>query len=125
MRRISLIKSWQIELEASKRKKEVLAKRKATEATLEQQRAEVKASYAKLEAAKNAAIASAQSVEAAKYEVYWAEKSGDATKIETAQKRLATAQDQAAASRKAALAATPVNFPEADKESPGTPRSAR
>lgn len=85
--------------------KEVLAKRKATEATLEQQRAEVKASYAKLEAAKNAAIASAQSVEAAKYEVYWAEKSGDATKIETAQKRLATAQDQAAASRKAALAA--------------------
>lgn len=84
---------------------EVLAKRKATEATLEQQRAEVKASYAKLEAAKNAAIASAQSVEAAKYEVYWAEKSGDATKIETAQKRLATAQDQAAASRKAALAA--------------------
>lgn len=86
-------------------KKEVLAKRKATEATLEQQRAEVKASYAKLEAAKNAAIASAQSVEAAKYEVYWAEKSGDATKIETAQKRLATAQDQAAASRKAALAA--------------------
>lgn len=84
--------------------KEVLAKRKATEATLEQQRAEVKASYAKLEAAKNAAIASAQSVEAAKYEVYWAEKSGDATKIETAQKRLATAQDQAAASRKAALA---------------------
>ena len=85
--------------------KEVLAKRKATEATLEQQRAEVKAAYAKLEAAKNAAIASAQSVEAAKYEVYWAEKSGDATKIETAQKRLATAQDQAAASRKAALAA--------------------
>lgn len=85
--------------------KEVLAKRKATEATLEQQRAEVKASYAKLEAAKNAAISSAQSVEAAKYEVYWAEKSGDATKIETAQKRLATAQDQAAASRKAALAA--------------------
>lgn len=85
--------------------KEVLAKRKATEATLEQQRAEVKASYAKLEAAKNAAIESAQSVEAAKYEVYWAEKSGDATKIETAQKRLATAQDQAAASRKAALAA--------------------
>lgn len=85
--------------------KEVLAKRKATEATLEQQRAVVKASYAKLEAAKNAAIASAQSVEAAKYEVYWAEKSGDATKIETAQKRLATAQDQAAASRKAALAA--------------------
>lgn len=85
--------------------KEVLAKRKATEATLEQQRAEVKASYAKLEAAKNSAIASAQSVEAAKYEVYWAEKSGDATKIETAQKRLATAQDQAAASRKAALAA--------------------
>lgn len=85
--------------------KEVLAKRKATEATLEQQRAEVKASYAKLEVAKNAAIASAQSVEAAKYEVYWAEKSGDATKIETAQKRLATAQDQAAASRKAALAA--------------------
>lgn len=85
--------------------KEVLAKRKATEATLEQQRAEVKASYAKLEAAKNTAIASAQSVEAAKYEVYWAEKSGDATKIETAQKRLATAQDQAAASRKAALAA--------------------
>ena len=85
--------------------KEVLAKRKATEATLEQQRAEVKASYAKLEAAKNAAIASAQSVEAAKYEVYWAEKSGDATKIETAQKRLATAQDQAAAGRKAALAA--------------------
>lgn len=85
--------------------KEVLAKRKATEATLEQQRAEVKASYAKLEAAKNAAIASAQSVEAAKYEVYWAEKSGDATKIETAHKRLATAQDQAAASRKAALAA--------------------
>ena len=85
--------------------KEVLAKRKATEATLEQQRAEVKASYAKLEAAKNAAIASAQSVEAAKYEVYWAEKSGDATKIETAQKRLATAQDQAADSRKAALAA--------------------
>lgn len=85
--------------------KEVLAKRKATEATLEQQRAEVKASYAKLEAAKNAAIASAQSVEAAKYEVYWAEKSGDATKIETAQKRLATAQEQAAASRKAALAA--------------------
>lgn len=85
--------------------KEVLAKRKATEATLEQQRAEVKASYAKLEAAKNAAIASAQSVEAAKYEVYWAEKSGDATKIETAQKRLATAQDQAAASRKTALAA--------------------
>jgi tape measure domain-containing protein len=85
--------------------KEVLAKRKATEATLEQQRAEVKASYAKLEAAKNAAIASAQSVEAAKYEVYWAEKSGDATKIETAQKRLVTAQDQAAASRKAALAA--------------------
>lgn len=85
--------------------KEVLAKRKATEATLEQQRAEVKASYAKLEAAKNAAIASAQSVEAAKYEVYWAEKSGDATKIETAQKRLATAQDQAAAVRKAALAA--------------------
>lgn len=85
--------------------KEVLAKRKATEATMEQQRAEVKASYAKLEAAKNAAIASAQSVEAAKYEVYWAEKSGDATKIETAQKRLATAQDQAAASRKAALAA--------------------
>ena len=85
--------------------KEVLAKRKATEATLEQQRAEVKASYAKLEAAKNVAIASAQSVEAAKYEVYWAEKSGDATKIETAQKRLATAQDQAAASRKAALAA--------------------
>lgn len=85
--------------------KEVLAKRKATAATLEQQRAEVKASYAKLEAAKNAAIASAQSVEAAKYEVYWAEKSGDATKIETAQKRLATAQDQAAASRKAALAA--------------------
>lgn len=85
--------------------KEVLAKRKATEATLKQQRAEVKASYAKLEAAKNAAIASAQSVEAAKYEVYWAEKSGDATKIETAQKRLATAQDQAAASRKAALAA--------------------
>ena len=85
--------------------KEVLAKRKATEATLEQQRAEVKASYAKLEAAKNAAIASAQSVEAAKYEVYWAEKSGDATKIETAQKRLATAQDQAASSRKAALAA--------------------
>ena len=85
--------------------KEVLAKRKATEATLEQQRAEVKASYAKLEAAKNAAIASAQSVEAAKYEVYWAEKSGDATKIETSQKRLATAQDQAAASRKAALAA--------------------
>lgn len=85
--------------------KEVLAKRKATEAMLEQQRAEVKASYAKLEAAKNAAIASAQSVEAAKYEVYWAEKSGDATKIETAQKRLATAQDQAAASRKAALAA--------------------
>lgn len=85
--------------------KEVLAKRKATEATLEQQRAEVKASYAKLEAAKNAAIASAQSVEAAKYEVYWAEKSGDASKIETAQKRLATAQDQAAASRKAALAA--------------------
>lgn len=85
--------------------KEVLAKRKATMATLEQQRAEVKASYAKLEAAKNAAIASAQSVEAAKYEVYWAEKSGDATKIETAQKRLATAQDQAAASRKAALAA--------------------
>ena len=85
--------------------KEVLAKRKATEATLEQQRAEVKASYAKLEAAKNAAIASAQSVEAAKYEVYWAEKSGDSTKIETAQKRLATAQDQAAASRKAALAA--------------------
>lgn len=85
--------------------KEVLAKRKATEATLEQQRAEVKASYAKLETAKNAAIASAQSVEAAKYEVYWAEKSGDATKIETAQKRLATAQDQAAASRKAALAA--------------------
>lgn len=85
--------------------KEVLAKRKATEATLEQQRAEVKASYAKLEAAKNAAIASAQSVEAAKYEVYWAEKSGDATKIETAQKRLAAAQDQAAASRKAALAA--------------------
>lgn len=85
--------------------KEVLAKRKATEATLEQQRAEVKASYAKLEAAKNAAIASAQSVEAAKYEVYWAEKSGDATKIEIAQKRLATAQDQAAASRKAALAA--------------------
>lgn len=85
--------------------KEVLAKRKATEATLEQQRAEVKASYAKLEAAKNAAIASAQSVEAAKYEVYWAEKSGDATKIETAQKRLATAQDQAVASRKAALAA--------------------
>lgn len=85
--------------------KEVLAKRKATKATLEQQRAEVKASYAKLEAAKNAAIASAQSVEAAKYEVYWAEKSGDATKIETAQKRLATAQDQAAASRKAALAA--------------------
>lgn len=85
--------------------KEVLAKRKATEATLEQQRAEVKASYAKLEAAKNAAIASAQSVEAAKYEVYWAEKSGDATMIETAQKRLATAQDQAAASRKAALAA--------------------
>lgn len=85
--------------------KEVLAKRKATEATLEQQRAEVKASYAKLEAAKNAAIASAQSVEAAKYEVYWAEKSGDATKIETAQKHLATAQDQAAASRKAALAA--------------------
>lgn len=85
--------------------KEVLAKHKATEATLEQQRAEVKASYAKLEAAKNAAIASAQSVEAAKYEVYWAEKSGDATKIETAQKRLATAQDQAAASRKAALAA--------------------
>lgn len=85
--------------------KEVLAKRKATEATLEQQRAEVKASYAKLESAKNAAIASAQSVEAAKYEVYWAEKSGDATKIETAQKRLATAQDQAAASRKAALAA--------------------
>lgn len=85
--------------------KEVLAKRKATEATLEQQRAEVKASYAKLEAAKNAAIASAQSVEAAKYEVYWAEKSGDATKIETAQKRLTTAQDQAAASRKAALAA--------------------
>ena len=45
--------------------KEVLAKRKATEATLEQQRAEVKASYAKLEAAKNAAIASAQIVEAA------------------------------------------------------------
>lgn len=85
--------------------KEVLAKRKATEATLEQQRVEVKASYAKLEAAKNSAIASAQSVEAAKYEVYWAEKSGDATKIETAQKRLATAQDQAAASRKAALAA--------------------
>lgn len=85
--------------------KEVLAKRKATEATLEQQRAEVKASYAKLEAAKNAAIASAQSVEAAKYEVYWAEKSGDATKIETAQKRLTTAQDQAAAGRKAALAA--------------------
>lgn len=85
--------------------KEVLVKRKATEATLEQQRAEVKASYAKLEAAKNAAIASAQSVEAAKYEVYWAEKSGDATKIETAQKRLATAQDQAAAGRKAALAA--------------------
>lgn len=85
--------------------KEVLAKRKATKATLEQQRAEVKASYAKLEAAKNAAIASAQSVEAAKYEVYWAEKSGDSTKIETAQKRLATAQDQAAASRKAALAA--------------------
>lgn len=85
--------------------KEVLAKRKATEATLEQQRAEVKASYAKLEAAKNAAIASAQSVEAAKYEVYWAEKSGDATKIETAQKRLATAQDQTAAGRKAALAA--------------------
>jgi tape measure domain-containing protein len=85
--------------------KEVLAKRKATEATLEQQRAEVKAAYAKLEASKNAAIASAQNVEAAKYEVYWAEKSGDATKIETAQKRLATAQDQAAASRKAALAA--------------------
>lgn len=85
--------------------KEVLAKRKATKATLEQQRAEVKASYAKLEAAKNAAIASAQSVEAAKYEVYWAEKSGDATKIETAQKSLATAQDKAAASRKAALAA--------------------
>lgn len=85
--------------------KEVLAKRKATLATLEQQRAEVKASYANLESAKNAAIASAQSVEAAKYEVYWAEKSGNATKIETAHKRLATAQDQAAASRKAALAA--------------------
>lgn len=85
--------------------KEVLAKRKATEATLEQQRAEVKASYAKLEAAKNAAIASAQNVEAAKYEVYWAQKSGDATKIETAQKKLSAAQDQAAASRKAALAA--------------------
>jgi tape measure domain-containing protein len=83
---------------------EVAAKQASAAATLESMRAETKAAYARMQSAKQSAVAAAQAVESARYELYWAQKSGEQSKILVAQKKLETAEDNATAARKAALA---------------------
>lgn len=84
---------------------EVAAKRQSQAASLDAMRTEVKLAAQKMESARADAVAAKAAVDRSYYEVYRAQQTGNAEQIAIATKRMEAAEDNAAITRKAALAA--------------------
>lgn len=84
---------------------EVAAKRQSQAASLDAMRTEVKLAAQKMERARADAVAAKAAVDRSYYEVYRAQQTGNAEQIAIATKKMEAAEDNAAITRKAALAA--------------------
>ena len=84
---------------------EVAAKRQSQAASLDAMRTEVKLAAQKMESARADAVAAKAAVDRSYYEVYRAQQTGNAEQIAIATKKMEAAEDNAAITRKAALAA--------------------
>ncbi len=84
---------------------EVTAKRQSQAASLDAMRTEVKLAAQKMESARADAVAAKAAVDRSYYEVYRAQQTGNAEQIAIATKKMEAAEDNAAITRKAALAA--------------------
>ena len=84
---------------------EVAAKRQSQAASLDAMRTEVKLAAQKMVSARADAVAAKAAVDRSYYEVYRAQQTGNAEQIAIATKRMEAAEDNAAITRKAALAA--------------------
>ena len=94
-----------LKLEAQATGQEVAAKRQSQAASLDAMRTEVKLAAQKKESARADAVAAKAAVDRSYNEVYRAKQTGNAEQIAIATKKMEAAEDRAAITRKAALAA--------------------